>query len=102
MRRSIVHLVIVTICGWAACLWSQQVPTPEDERASRAEVNLPEPPLPPHFSCPFCDMHGANLSGQDLTDVNLEGANLEGANLSSTILKGTVLAGARLQGANLD
>jgi uncharacterized protein YjbI with pentapeptide repeats len=96
MRRQwTIRLAILAVSGCGFSLWAQDVaPSGHEAPASGS--------LPPHYSCPFCDMRGADLSGQTLTDVNLEGANLEGANLSSTILGGTVLAGANLQRASLD
>lgn len=73
--------------------------------------NLPAPPAksvqrPPGasigFSCPFCDLRGADMAGSNLTDANLQGANLEGANLNNANLIGAELAGANLSNANLE
>lgn len=53
------------------------------------------------FSCPFCDLRGAQLAGRDLSNANLQGANLTGADLSGANLSGAILSRTDLSNANL-
>lgn len=72
-------------------------PAPEAKHAGVSRVGSAESP----YSCPFCNLAGADLSGKDLTNANLVGANLSGANLNGAVMDGIILIGADLSNANL-
>ena len=83
---------------------------PQEAQGSARELEAPQAQTvgpanqqdPAPLSCPFCDLHGADLSGRNLVNVNLQGANLSAADLSGARLDGAIFVGADLAEANLD
>ncbi|MEO1411698.1 MAG: pentapeptide repeat-containing protein [Bacteroidota bacterium] len=55
---------------------------------------------PSLYSCPYCDIAGADYSGRDLSNANFSHANLQGANFRGAILRGTIFTDANLVDAD--
>lgn len=92
--------VAVGLIVWAAGPTAAQSPRGQ-EPPGQVTVRL-QATTDKTFTCPYCDMAGADLSGRDLTNANLTGAVLARANLKGTILNGAALIGADLSHATLD